>query len=278
MSYGSGDEEFRILVIGKTGNGKSTLCNALLGQNKFTVGRGGRATTFTAQYGTANKDNKNIKVIDTPDVTSWGFNEAKVRQEIAKWRLYAKSPSAVVLAVRCDVRYTAQELDIYRTIIRLWEDDSIKDNLVVAFTFGDFLDRPLEKQLNKARTELKSVLADAGRRYFVFNKNNKDNVQEVTDTVMDVVQREKRQGEGLQNSHGPLRHPCTSCILLVVILCLLLVFISYTPPFVDKNYFLHPSIDFGAIWAPVVIAAIGVIMLIAIVCCRLSARNRKTEP
>jgi GTP-binding protein EngB required for normal cell division len=38
-----------VLVVGKTGNGKSSVGNMLLGEDKFKVGRGMSSTTLTAQ-------------------------------------------------------------------------------------------------------------------------------------------------------------------------------------------------------------------------------------
>ena len=36
-------------MIGKSGNGKSAVCNTLVGEEKFALGRSMTTTTFTAQ-------------------------------------------------------------------------------------------------------------------------------------------------------------------------------------------------------------------------------------
>ena len=66
-------------------------------------------------------------------------------------------------------RYTAEEYDIYRHLVRLWGDSTLKDRLIVAFTFGDLQDNPIEEELRTVCAELQNVLTDACHRYLVFN-------------------------------------------------------------------------------------------------------------
>jgi predicted GTPase len=46
-------EHFNILVIGKSGNGKSAVCNTLLGKEQFKTGRSMSVTTVAYQYAKA---------------------------------------------------------------------------------------------------------------------------------------------------------------------------------------------------------------------------------
>nr|KAG5689253.1 hypothetical protein BaRGS_006373 [Batillaria attramentaria] len=97
------------------------------------------------------------------------MNSQEKEEEISKWKeLASSSPDAILLAVRCDVRYTAEEYDIYRQIKFYWGDEEFCKRLVVVFTFGDRQDRPLDEELKTVCPELKSVLKDAGNRYVVF--------------------------------------------------------------------------------------------------------------
>jgi type IV secretory pathway VirB10-like protein len=51
-----------VLVVGKTGNGKSSVGNMLLGEDKFKVGRGMSSTTLTAQAEESAKREYSFKV------------------------------------------------------------------------------------------------------------------------------------------------------------------------------------------------------------------------
>lgn len=91
-------------------------------------------------------------------------------------------PNAILLTVRCDIRYTAEEKEIYDEIKELWGNDpDFCQRLIVAFTFGDRQDEKLEKELPSVCPELQSVLNDAGNRYLLFN--NKASSAEKQDAV-----------------------------------------------------------------------------------------------
>ena len=66
-------------------------------------------------------------------------------------------------------RYTAEEYAIYRQLQRLWGDNTLQHRLVVAFTFADRQDAPIEEELKTVCPELKKVLREARHRYVVFN-------------------------------------------------------------------------------------------------------------
>ena len=54
--------ECQVLIIGKTGNGKSSVGNTLLGTDQFQVGSGMWSTTQKAQLASASEGDKTIKV------------------------------------------------------------------------------------------------------------------------------------------------------------------------------------------------------------------------
>ncbi|XP_076457934.1 GTPase IMAP family member 9-like [Babylonia areolata] len=175
MMQGSGEEdtgtrEHRFLVVGRAGNGKSSLCNTLTDSRYFATGRGLTTTTRTLQSADVSRHGFRFRVVDTPDVTNTNMSQQEMEAEVRRWReATSPFPTAVLLTVRCDVRYTAEEYAIYREIQKLWGDNSLRERLVVAFTFGDRQDAPLEEELKAVCPELKGVLRDAGQRYVMFS-------------------------------------------------------------------------------------------------------------
>ncbi|XP_076457908.1 GTPase IMAP family member 4-like [Babylonia areolata] len=191
-AWGQTPADYTILVVGKTGSGKSRLCNLILREEGFTVGRGMSATTTTASSHDVVRGNLRIKVVDTPDITNLGLNDQQKGQEVDKWRQLTESnPSIVLLTVRCDIRYTPEEHAIYREIMALWP--WLKKRLMVAFTFGDRQDVPLELELQIVCPELKSVLSDAGNEYVVCYKADDQMGNRLTFEVVNAVERRKKR-------------------------------------------------------------------------------------
>nr|KAG5692958.1 hypothetical protein BaRGS_032390 [Batillaria attramentaria] len=102
------------------------------------------------------------------------FNAKRGKDATTASQILALAAKIILLVVRCDVRYTAEEYAIYKKIKELWGDKSLCERLVVAFTFWDRQKSDIEKELNTTvPQELKNVLKDASNRYVVFN--NSDN-------------------------------------------------------------------------------------------------------
>ncbi|KAL8577805.1 hypothetical protein ACOMHN_054555 [Nucella lapillus] len=229
VTYGPGPGreeggEFRVLVIGKTGNGKSSLCNAILGERPFAVGKGMLTTTTQAQAATAQVFGKRLKVIDTPDLTNLNADLATAQRHIHQWQqLSNPSPDLVLLAVRCDVRYTREEHAIFQQITDLWRDKSVfAIKMAVAFTFGDLQDEDLAEQLKDVCEELQKVLRDCRNRYLQVNcRANSGEERErlqwkvfqlMDDPSMHGFQHgqrpldQARKGGPLHEPHQPLQH------------------------------------------------------------------------
>ena len=129
-------------------------------------------------------------MVDTPDISNVGplqSDPAESGQPVSLWKaLTQPGPDVILLTVRCDVRYTAEEHAVYRQIKTLWaNNDHFCRRLVVAFTFGDHQDENLEGELRDVCWELKSVLKDAGNRYVLFN--NKAQLMEKKTAVKELL-------------------------------------------------------------------------------------------
>ncbi|XP_070195117.1 GTPase IMAP family member 9-like [Littorina saxatilis] len=180
--------KFKIFVIGKTGTGKSSLCNKIIGRNAFTTGRSFKQVTTETQEEPTTLPGLNITVVDTPDISD--KSETIQTDTVKRWRDSAKGYNyMVVLAVRCDARYSPAEYEVYRQIKQLWGNDLVK-KLVVVFTFGDTREDPgldMKKELEEVWPELKHVIKDANNRYVVFNNEPGNTDEKPVNELIEIM-------------------------------------------------------------------------------------------
>lgn len=113
-----------------------------------------------------------LKVIDTPGVCDTKRSDAEIHQEITKALvLMAPGPHVLLLVVKGADRFTKEEMDAYEQLKDMF-GPSFTNYIIVVFTGIDQLQSEgttLEKQFANALDRLKTVLREAGNRYFGIN-------------------------------------------------------------------------------------------------------------
>lgn len=207
--------EFRVLVVGKTGNGKSTVCNKLLGHDWCPVYEGLDGQTTTAQSGQRELGGATLKIIDTPDVVNCEMSDADVGAEIRRWvELTHPYPHALIITVRCDVRYTPEEFEVYCGIRqRLQRHVQRMPSVILAFTRGECLATDIPTAVSKAGPNLQSVYADAQKCYLLFRHQREDGTtREQLDRLVDFL-----TGMDTDRSSAGTRCGCNKTLSLVLL-------------------------------------------------------------
>ncbi|XP_029944080.1 GTPase IMAP family member 7-like [Salarias fasciatus] len=198
-----GDSEkkkpLRVVLLGKTGIGKSQFGNALIGENVFSVNSS--ANSGTSECQAATKRNGEITVVDTPGLLDNRRDEADLKPEIVKSITESSpGPHAFLIFLKVE-KYTEQEKQIITKIRELFSEEAFK-YAVLLFTHGDQLDEGKTIQQFVSENKDLKELSDkcGGRCHVVDNKywnnnqpdhyrNNQFQIRQLLYTINEMVEQ-----------------------------------------------------------------------------------------
>uniref|UniRef100_A0A3B3WXM2 AIG1-type G domain-containing protein n=1 Tax=Poecilia mexicana TaxID=48701 RepID=A0A3B3WXM2_9TELE len=199
-------DTFRIVLLGKSGNGKSSLANTIFGEAIFQVKKINDTTSFASQAKTKSVNGKSLTLIDTPGL----FDSGRMSQKEAKsaWETCiiecAPGPHVFLILLKVE-RYTEQEKAVVTKILEKFTDEALKYAAVV-FTHGDQLPEgmKIEEYVDQS-DNLRELVEKCGGRCHVFDnrywknnqeddyRSNKFQVAELLNTI-DKMLMENRGG------------------------------------------------------------------------------------
>uniref|UniRef100_A0A7N9AQL9 Protein mono-ADP-ribosyltransferase PARP14-like n=1 Tax=Mastacembelus armatus TaxID=205130 RepID=A0A7N9AQL9_9TELE len=157
----------RIVVLGKTGAGKSSLGNTVFGESAFQANHSGKSGTIKCQAKQKPVREREIMWIDTPGFFDTDKKEEEMKPEILRCITEcAPGPHAFLIVLKVE-KFTEQEQAVITKICQYFSEDALK-YAVVVFTHGDQLPKRINIEEFVSRNEkLSDLVKKCGGRCLV---------------------------------------------------------------------------------------------------------------
>lgn len=189
---GKRSPDLNIVVLGKSGVGKSFIGNTILGREAFETRESSSSdpVTLASEMSSGRVRGKRLVVIDTPDLFSSQFTHDELKREIAAINSLSPSGPCVYILV-FTISEVGPGLDGMLTFIQKGFGEKAVDNAMGLITIDDMGKKDINLIINNASKKLPKKLRN---KFHLFFKDEQNQVGNLVDKIEAVLEN-KRYGD-----------------------------------------------------------------------------------